>query len=126
MKTVATALLLCQFVFLNIIVPGHTRGAVTLDGKHSGDVCCCCGGDAPANTNNPSQHTPSKKDRENCAICNFAARVTHAPVLNLKLPELGLLEVLPPPTPAISVSLAVIPTCHERAPPGLPSISIVL
>ena len=35
-------LLVYQFLFLNVVLPGHTRGAITTDGKHVAK--CCCGG----------------------------------------------------------------------------------
>jgi hypothetical protein len=96
-------LLAYQFIFLNVILPAHTRGAVTLDGRHTACLmCCCCGGGKPAD--NSSAPVPSQRDRDNCALCNFAARLTFVVPPNLRLTDFQLLEVLPPaPAPAIVV-----------------------
>jgi hypothetical protein len=99
-------LLAYQFVFLNVVLPGHTRGAITLDGKHTAcPMCCCCdsggGGTDPGTGKQPA---PSQHDRDNCALCNFAARLTFVVPPNLRLTEFHLLEILPPaPSPAIVV-----------------------
>jgi hypothetical protein len=116
------ALLAYQFLFLNVIVPGHTRGAITLDGKHSGDcpMCCCCG-DAPANDQgkpDSKQHAPSEKDKESCAICNFAARVMPATFVDLKLGELRFVELMPVTGAHVAASLDFIPTYLGRGPPA--------
>ncbi len=113
-------LLVYQAVFLNVVLPGHTRGAVTLDGKHTaGGPCCCCGGDEGTTRRPVGQGPagPSRRDRDHCAICSFAARVTPPPAFDFRLPPLGLLERLPPPVPATATSVARIRTYLACGPP---------
>jgi hypothetical protein len=118
-RLILGALLLQQAFFLNVLVPGHTRGQITLDGKHEADsvgcaACCCCKQPAvPAK--NPAG--PSQKDRDQCAICQFVAGLTSVPVVRLTLPELGLLDLLPVPPPAVVVSLDLFPTYQACGPP---------
>jgi len=120
LRPVAVALLLYEFFFLNVVVPGHNRGAITVDGKHIPDsaaCCCCCGGSDSSDTNGQPRKAPSRRDQKNCAICNFAARVVPATFLSLILPKLGLLETLPWSNPAVPVSIQAIPTYQSRGPP---------
>lgn len=114
-------LLLQQAIFFNVIIPGHTRGAITLDGNHSGQsirACCCEEPEAAESSSNQKKHAPSQRDRQNCAICNFAARVTPPPAISLTLPELGLLSLLPLPPPATVVAADFTPTYYGRGPPA--------
>ena len=115
------ALLLHQFIFFNILLPAHTRGAITLDGKHTVEApgCCCCMGGTSKSDDGNSKHSPSKRDQENCAICNFAARVLQATPVDLTLPKLGLLEILPPARPASSCSISCASVYQSRGPPSL-------
>jgi hypothetical protein len=76
-----------QTFFLNVVVPGHTRGAITLTGQASMQRLkgCCCDS-KPGD----SKDAPTPKDRQNCAICNLAAHYTLPPVVDFRLSELGL------------------------------------
>jgi hypothetical protein len=110
-------LLAYHCVFLNVILPGHMRGAVTLDGKHTGcPMCSLCA--AAAHADKTGQPIPSQRDRDNCALCNFAARLTFVVPPTLRLTDFHLLEVLPPvPAPAVVVCPpARIDSC--RGPPA--------
>ena len=60
---------------------------------------------------------PPKQDRDNCAICHFAARVMPTTVVSFVLPELGLLERLPQLAPAIPTHIWEIETYQSRGPP---------
>jgi hypothetical protein len=106
-------LLVYQFLFLNVLLPGHTRGAITLDGKHAPRCCCCNGGGG----GDQKPGTPSQRDRDHCAICDFAARVTTPEVFILRLDPVGLLARLPVPTPTILVSADFLPTYLGTGPP---------
>lgn len=109
-------LLVFQSLFLNVIVPGHARGMITMDGRGGCPACCC----RAASTGDRShRQAPTPADRANCAICNFAARITWAAPPNLSLPELGLVQLLPLPPPAVAVSLQIVPTYLGRAPPAV-------
>jgi hypothetical protein len=109
--------LLYQAFFLNVFVPGHTRGIVQLPGSHMVMPCCCGMGAGD------SKKSPTDKDKqnraENCAICAFAARLTIPPTIDLTLPpleKLGLIEQLSPR----QIELPAFPLrYHGRAPPTL-------
>ena len=112
-------LLVFQAVFLNVIVPGHTRGQITLSGTHCQDdggcpMCRRARGEVPAAK---SPVAPSQRDREQCAVCQFVAGLTTAPVVRLTLPEMGLLDLLPVPPPAAVASLQLVPTYLACGPP---------
>jgi hypothetical protein len=106
-----------QALFLNVIVPGHTRGIITLSGKttaaSAADLGCpFC---APARTD--PKKAPTKKDRDECAICNLAIRITPWVPIDFGLGFLGLLKLLPVPTPQTAQFVAVIPVHYCRGPP---------
>lgn len=65
MRAARWALVIFQFFFLNVFLPGHTRGAITIDGKSS--VASCCEG-RPG-----KKHSPTRQDRQCCAVCYLAA-----------------------------------------------------
>ena len=115
-RSFALALLLYQAFFLNVVLPGHTRGLITLDHGGSSDACAaCCASKSAKKSEVPT--SPSPRDQANCAICHFAMRVTPAPAISLDLPKLGLLAVLPFPAPHTVESRAVVHTYLGRAPP---------
>jgi len=117
------ALLVYEFIFFAIIVPGHSRGSITLDGKQHGALlsccCCCCCDSSPADSGAGSKKRPTPEDRKNCAICNLAARVMHTPIFCVVLPKMGLLDIAPPPAPDAFISLELIQTYLSRGPPAL-------
>ena len=120
-RTLRITLLLFQALWLNVIVPGHTRGQVALPGE-SCDTCerrvavdTCCemepGGkprEAPASKGDPALH---------CSICFFAARVTAPEYVDLTPPALRFAHLAPVPTADIRTSVAVVPTYDGRGPP---------
>jgi hypothetical protein len=116
----AFTLLVYQFAFFNIILPGHTRGAVTVDGRETGECPLCC---ACKVHGDHSQNEPTSRDREHCALCDFAAHVTLPPVIHFTLPALGVLHLLPIPPPQTIVlpSLCFAHLC--RGPPAGSSAS---
>ena len=68
--------LLLQAWFLNVVIPGHTRGQITVAGYRPDAKSCCgdCGGDdgeSAAPKSGKSQ--PTSSDRAHCAVCYFAA-----------------------------------------------------
>jgi hypothetical protein len=106
------ALIAFQIVWLNVILPGHTRGIVTLpDGSGSMHGSCCP--TAPAG----KQDQPTERDKQNCAVCFFAARVTPAPAPDIYLPRLGYVETLEIPRPEKAMIAALPASYHGRAPP---------
>lgn len=123
------ALLVFQAVWLNVIVPGHTRGIVPLPGSccAANSSCYSDGRSLAAATSTASRdvsntgrsrHVPLPRDNASrCAICQFAARLTLPPAVDYVPPLLGLALVLDPPAP-ISVDSVRCPLLlHDRAPP---------
>src|SRR4051812_47753099 len=88
------ALLVFQAVWLNAIVPGHTRGVVTLPGMScdagptvaAGARCC------PAKGSSKAPAAPADRSAH-CAVCYFAARITPPPVIDLTPPPLARTEI---------------------------------
>src|SRR4051794_13144805 len=73
-------LILTQALWLNVMLPGHTRGSITLSGsKHSS---CCA---SKNNDSGSKDRAPSQRDREHCAICYFAAGLVSPPVVDFRL-----------------------------------------
>jgi hypothetical protein len=113
------ALLVFQAIWLNAIVPGHTRGVVTLTGSEqrgttmaAGAHCC------PAKGSSKNPAAPAKGSG-NCAVCYFAARITPPPVIDLTLPPLMRTEVRVEVLPASADSAPLAATLFERGPPGV-------
>ena len=117
-KSVAVFLLAFETIFLNVIVPGHTRGAVTLTGKSEiaslGDLGCplCARSD-----DSSKQKKPSEQDRSQCAICQLALQMFTAPPVDFRLGEIGLLELIPPPAADVAPMVAALPIPFSRGPP---------
>jgi len=97
-----------QALFLNVIAPGHTRGIITLECKPS--LSCC-------QTRSDPSKAPTPKDKTSCAICYVVARFTPPPVIDFRLTELGLREVVPLPPPQSIISHQAPLAYHGRAPP---------
>ncbi|HWB55107.1 MAG TPA: hypothetical protein VG722_12975 [Tepidisphaeraceae bacterium] len=109
----AATFLLYQFIFFNIFLPVHTRGIVTVEGKYTGACpACCCEQHSP-------KQLPTHRDPNDCEFCHFAARVVPPQIFSIVLPDLGLLELLPVPTPAVACSVHVLSTHPSRGPPSL-------
>ena len=115
------ALILFQAFWLNVVIPGHTRGAVALPGCDGGScidssvsaarpASCCHTGESSR-----SKSFPSRSSR--CAICAFAARMTLPPVVDFAPPKLGLLAWASTEPAHEALSLAPAAAYDGRAPP---------
>ena len=96
------------FFWAAVVVPGHTRGIITLDGKNSQARCC------HTQNSNHSKPVPASK---NCAICFVAAKVgkqTLPPSAALQLPFAYRAE---PIQATEAPSLELILSFHTRGPP---------
>jgi hypothetical protein len=126
------ALLVFQSAWLNIVLPGHTRGVVTLGDYRGGaksqschvaePTSCCAGGGTSAAAESQDASDDSKKPAErgresHCAVCFFATKVSLPPAIDLTLAPLGLAEVRPVPICESAASVAVPLVYHGRAPP---------
>jgi hypothetical protein len=113
-------MLIFQFVWFNMIVPGHRRGIVQLPGARA--ACCCeqesvtcahCQG-----TGSDKQKTPAKRDpAANCAICSFAARVSSPPAIDFIPPPTRLAARVDLPLSPLIPHLEFKPTYDACAPP---------
>jgi hypothetical protein len=124
-RVLRIAILLFEALWLNVIVPGHTRGIVVFaPGVNAAscpacqtaavDTCPFCAGTNPAG----SSKTPTQQDRSNCAICQFMAHLSLPPVYDFRPAALKQLELLPVPQPQSRTSLALIEHDHCRGPPA--------
>jgi hypothetical protein len=123
-RALRIAILLFEAVWLNIIVPGHTRGIVAFrSGTDDCPICpacatrstCpCCAGKVPAG----SPRNPTPVDRSNCAICQFMASLSLPPVYDYRPAAMQPLELLPIPQPPSRMSVTLIDGDHCRGPPA--------
>src|SRR5215203_3393706 len=105
-RSLRILLLLFVAVWFGAIVPGHTRGQISLpgttapsaDGKGAHGSCCSSSG-------SKKDSAPAKKC---CAVCFFAAALMHTPPVSFNFADLGLVGSLAPP----SADRIVLPTLH--------------
>jgi hypothetical protein len=90
------ALILFQVFWLNIVVPGHTRGSVRMLGA-------CCPDMSAASRDAEADCCPTHPERRprpaqgaGCAICSFAAHLSVPPAVVTAPPRPMPLAVLPP------------------------------
>jgi hypothetical protein len=116
------ALLVYEAMFLNILLPGHTRGSITLAPKDATPAAkaeaksggCCRIHNEPA-----QEQKPTEKDRASCALCFFAARlVTPPPALTAPV-QLELVELLRAAEPTSRHAVDAFAAYDGRAPPAL-------
>jgi hypothetical protein len=117
-RWVAVFLLAVEAIFLNLIVPGHTRGVITLSGK------CSCNGLADLGcplcahrVSDDPKKAPTSQDRCDCAICHLAVCMMSTPPVDLGLGELGLLKLISPPASEEITIAAMVRTYDGRGPP---------
>ncbi len=107
-------------LWLDVIVPGHRRGTVTLPGscdqceveQPAGRRACCAAG-----TKRPTPATPSPASR--CALCFFAAALSPAVAVDVTHPPLYFCGMARLREPAAACLPSVALTYLGRAPPGL-------
>jgi len=113
------------FFWFGIVVPGHQRGIVTVDGTPNASECCCCcqtssanqspsktptDSQAPGNPTNPAGH---------CAICYFAAHLTVPPPVDFSLAPLGLVARVRDAVVKDCVARIVLTPYDGRGPPAV-------
>jgi len=117
-RALRISLLLFQALWLNVIVPGHTRGMVALPGA----ACESCGQAqrecCSSSRADPSHRAPVRDPASHCAICFFAVRISLPPVIDFTPPRLGLAEILDPPAPRAAVTIRIPLALRDRAPPS--------
>lgn len=107
-----------QFLWLNIVIPGHTRGMIVMAGVQSSSEAhsCCDMDDMPA-PSGKQPATPSKDRAANCAICAFAAHLSVPPVIDLAPRPSDLLCRLPDPRVQSITAQELVLSYLGRAPP---------
>jgi len=111
------AVLIFQALWLNVIVPGHTRGIVQLPGSnHCSTVNSCplCANEHPAG----SKDAPANRS-SNCAICFFAAHLNVPPTIDLSLTRLDFLHRLSAIIAEDRIARIVISPFDCRGPPAI-------
>jgi hypothetical protein len=118
MRSIRWSLILFQLLWLNVILPGHTRGSITIPGSKpscgqvSNSGSGCCSAKAKQKSESP---TPEQKSR--CAFCYFAMGMSTPPVVEFNHQLFGLLTLLPIPPPEVAESPCIVLPYHGRAPP---------
>jgi hypothetical protein len=109
-------LLAFQAMWLLLVLPGHTRGAISWTrGASASDACCFVQkGTTPAPNN-----TPTKEQQKNCAVCYYALGLTPPPVLDLYVPDLGLIKIIPLLPVPMHAEQDHLLTYHACGPPTL-------
>src|SRR4051794_7235672 len=110
------ALLIFQSLWLNVIVPGHTRGVITLPGWSSRADHSCCSTHGERSRSDEKSPQPDGR-AAHCAICFFAARLTLPQTIDLTPAPLELLETREVPRLATRGDASFPPVYFGRAPP---------
>jgi hypothetical protein len=120
-RCLTIALVVFQAAWLNVMVPGHSRGAVVVPGwdrvAQAPSLHGCCP------TGPTRDNTPTPGDRAHCAVCFFVAQLSTPPAIDLTPPPLALVEALPPECVQI-VHVAATPLPFDgRGPPNPPAFA---
>lgn len=106
----------CQFLWLNVILPGHTRGAYTVpDGARQSVSTCCESHDEPSDSQDGK--IPSDSDRQRCAMCFMIAGLTVAPPVIFWQPLVDQIVEQHITLQTQLISQQTFGTLHGRAPP---------
>ena len=105
------ALIVFQSLWLNVILPGHTRGAITLPGYKAESGTCC-------KHESPKKQIPTNDRASHCAVCFFAARLSMPVAIDLTPQELALCGKHDLPICETLASLDRQLTYLGRAPPA--------
>lgn len=73
---------------LVVFLPGHVRGQITMGPRDAGGdrvESCCAPPPPPSCCGKSSGGQPTQKDRDNCAVCFFAAGLITTPAFILDL-----------------------------------------
>jgi hypothetical protein len=126
-RTLRIAVLVFQAIWLNVVVPGHKRGAVADAGwscaacdalpAPQADSSCprCDSNGPPTHGNQPPAHDDPA---QHCAICHFAAHLSLPPAIDLSLSPHFLVETAQAFTAASAPAFTFASTYDGRAPPA--------
>lgn len=125
-RTFRLSLLLFQILWLNVIVPGHRRGAVSVEGGRCEHCAAIADSESGATSNRlaachrrASHHLPTAPSdgAAHCAICFFAARISPAIAVDYTHPPLRYVALLAPATVLVAHDATLLCTYLGRAPP---------
>ena len=96
-------LLVFQAFWLNVVLPGHTRGMIVMPCAEpvQGQRHACCAKAAPAGEEHRDRRESSER-ASRCAVCFYAVRLTLPPPFHVELRPLafvGRSQVVCPPLP---------------------------
>src|SRR5687767_1836769 len=96
MRTIRWAFILFQCIWLNTVMPGHTRGVVTLPGSeascHIEQASKCCPNEK--GNNDSDSRAPTGDQKQRCAVCYFAAGLSTPPPVVFWQPVAGHVQIL--------------------------------
>ncbi len=131
-RALRIAILLFQAMWLNVIVPGHTRGVVALPGEQCSNCQSalalirapfCCAARQGVGRETPHRSVPPSRDpAQHCAICHFAARLSLPIAVDLTLPPLAFAGFVPQQRAEHVAHICFRATYDSRGPPHAPSI----
>jgi hypothetical protein len=124
-RWLAWSVLIFQTLWLNVIVPGHTRGIVLLPNAAAPSVaasgtCPFCGAETRTSSDATSKGSKPNSPQDStrfCAICFFAAHLTVPPAVDLSLPPLAFRHAAYREIARDVVSLCVVLPFDGRGPP---------
>jgi hypothetical protein len=97
-------LVLWQAWCLNVFLPAHTRGAMTVGEAVRGTPAAthpCC---APRRHDDDDDRKPTPEQKSRCAVCYYAMGLSVPPVADCRLRDAGFAQILPPPRPLDLIS----------------------
>jgi hypothetical protein len=105
--------------WFGIVVPGHQRGIVTVDGTPNASECCCCQTTpvAQSTSKTPADSPAPANPAGHCAICYFAAHLTVPPPVDFSLAPLGLVARVREAVIKDMVARIVLTPYDGRGPP---------
>jgi hypothetical protein len=128
MKHAGTILLLVfEAFFLNVVVPAHTRGVVTLPGTGPDGAGapyararCCTSHRSPAGNGDRDgrDNAPTPERQSRCAVCFFAASLSTPPAFEDLLEPHGPCDVAAVPALRGLVARHVLLPYDGRGPPA--------
>jgi hypothetical protein len=111
MRRLVWPVILFQLFWLNVFVPGHTRGAITMPGAHAAEASGCC----EPQKSDTGKPTPEQQRR--CAVCYIVAGYSLPPVFDIDLRPMGLLAIIADHQNEDAPLLALMLSYHANAPP---------
>src|SRR4051812_41102224 len=114
-RGIRIAVLIFYGVWFNAVVPGHTRGAVTLPDTGR-SIHSCCGEEASASKQTQNRNAPGKRAAR-CAVCFFAAHQVPAAGFDSVPRYLGQASIVPIPVYRVPILPSAIASYDGRAPP---------